>query len=522
MLNNTLRDLLTGTALVCAIMLSPAGAQAQSYADQVQEMYVAYYGRPGDPAGIDYWANELAAAGGNLSAIIDSFGNSAEYTQRFSGQDNETLINNIYLSILNRDADAGGLAFYLDRLNKGTATLASIALTIADGIEDGNSDADIFNNKLAVAAAFTLSVEEQGAEYGSDQIDEAVALIAAVDGTQATVDSAIEDIDSVLGTEVSNDNVDLTDKILSRRSANCSDYVGTYFSNVTDIKRSMDFMGDIVITDESSVCTLQSNDIPNHDFNDQTASFANNVEEQSFYYEIPANPSFASGITALALGMTEVIMLNGVNLDILPAACYGVGDEPLGREKIGCGSDQIDNPWRYDPMSPLNGFGTDAHNAHTQPSGLYHYHGNPVAMFTQDCSTVSTNSPVIGFAADGFPLYGSCFQDPQTNSYRAATSSYVLKNSGGQRQDVEGYTTPEDGVGAIASDNYDGQFRGDWEYQQGAGDLDECNGMTVDGQYGYYVTDTFPWVINCLKGTPDDSFGGVTEMRSHAHPSTLR
>lgn len=30
--------------------------------------------------------------------------------------------------------------------------------------------------------------------------------------------------------------------------------------------------------------------------------------------------------------------------------------------------------------------------------------------------------------------------------------------------------------------------------------------MTIDGKYAYYVTDTFPWVINCFKGTPDPSF----------------
>jgi len=30
--------------------------------------------------------------------------------------------------------------------------------------------------------------------------------------------------------------------------------------------------------------------------------------------------------------------------------------------------------------------------------------------------------------------------------------------------------------------------------------------MTVDGQYGYYVTESYPWVIACFSGAPDDSF----------------
>ncbi|MGB0867811.1 MAG: hypothetical protein ACPGSC_14965 [Granulosicoccaceae bacterium] len=33
--------------------------------------------------------------------------------------------------------------------------------------------------------------------------------------------------------------------------------------------------------------------------------------------------------------------------------------------------------------------------------------------------------------------------------------------------------------------------------------------MTVDGQYGYYVTDTYPWVIKCLSGTPHESFSST-------------
>lgn len=52
---------------------------------------------------------------------------------------------------------------------------------------------------------------------------------------------------------------------------------------------------------------------------------------------------------------------------------------------------------------------------------------------------------------------------------------------------------------------YDGRYVDDWEFTN-AGDLDECNGMEVDGQYGYYVIDTFPWVLRCLSGTPDPSF----------------
>ena len=52
-----------------------------------------------------------------------------------------------------------------------------------------------------------------------------------------------------------------------------------------------------------------------------------------------------------------------------------------------------------------------------------------------------------------------------------------------------------------------GQFIGDYEYADGSGDLDECNGMTVEGQYGYYLTDDYPYVVACYAGTPSGTFG---------------
>ncbi|GAA5218599.1 YHYH protein [Corallincola platygyrae] len=319
---------------------------------------------------------------------------------------------------------------------------------------------------------------------------------------------------------VSNQGVDITDATFTQRAGSCSSYVGSYYANVTDIQRALAFDGDIVITLNDELCAIQSNNIPNHDFNDATAAFATNVSAQQASYFVPANPVLAAASTELSLGTTNAVFLNGVALDLLAAACYDVGNEPLGREKIGCGEDQIDNPWRYDPMSPLNGFGTDQHNAHTQPDGTYHYHGNPMAMFDLDCEANGTASPVIGFAADGFPIFGPCFADPQSGIVSKAQSSYQLRNNGGHRQAVTGYSTPQAGTGDIASDNYDGQFRGDYEYIAGSGDLDECNGMTIDGQYGYYVTNSYPWVIGCFKGSPDTSFsktGMALDNLLHLH-----
>ena len=158
-------------------------------ADRVQEVYIAYYGRPADPDGLAFWVDQLEAAGGDLATIIDAFGNSDEFNERFGDDDAAALINNIYQNLFNRDSEAEGLEFYLGLLDDGVS-LASIALRILDGA-DGD-DVATLANKLAAANAFTAEVDASGTVYeGSDAADAANAWLAAID--------ADTDVDAVIG-----------------------------------------------------------------------------------------------------------------------------------------------------------------------------------------------------------------------------------------------------------------------------------------------------------------------------------
>jgi len=46
----------------------------------------------------------------------------------------------------------------------------------------------------------------------------------------------------------------------------------------------------------------------------------------------------------------------------------------------------------------------------------------------------------------------------------------------------------------------DGTYVLDWEYVPGLGALDECNGITIDGNYMYLITNDYPYIGRCLKG----------------------
>ena len=286
--------------------------------------------------------------------------------------------------------------------------------------------------------------------------------------------------------------IDITNSIFSKRSNDCSEYVENYSSNVRDLTRALDFDGYVDIGSTDEFCEIYSDNIPNHDFNDSSAGFAHDAIEIERIFQIKRSPQQASQNSPIMRNTWDAIMLNGVVVDLKSAGCYSPTNSnanPDGNIPAGCNQSA---QWNLVPLEYKSMFKVDIHNAHVQGDGTYHYHGNPNAMF--DDSPSGDGSPLIGFAADGFPIYGSYILDDTTGSFRKALSGYTLKEGtrGSQSNSNPG-------------GSYSGIYEEDWEWTD-AGDLDECNGMTFKGSYGYYVTDGYPYILNCFKGTIDSSF----------------
>ncbi|MEH6454233.1 MAG: YHYH protein [Psychromonas sp.] len=304
------------------------------------------------------------------------------------------------------------------------------------------------------------------------------------------------------GEDSGNSSIDITDIILTERSEDCRDYTDKYKASVTDISNLITFDASLTISSTNGQCKFVSNSIPNHDFNNTSAFFEEDVKEIDLEFFISQNPTLASTTTELSETTSNAIFLNGVVLALHPVGCYRPNSEfadSYGNAYEECGDTAA---WFIDPLGLYDKYydkyGADQHNALTFSTGQYHYHGNPEALF--DDSPDVDGSPVIGFAADGFPIYGSYFYDEDDQEVRKAISGYTLKE--GDRQSIDGLNPSDNSQN---SDEYDGTYLADWEFTDD-GDLDECNGMTVDGQYGYYVTDSYPWVMGCFSGTPNSSF----------------
>jgi len=127
--------------------------------ERIMDMYVAYYGRAPYAEGLDWWVNQLNAAGGNMRAIVDAFGSGDEYRRRSQNMKGAALVNRLYEYILGRKADAPGLAHYTGELDSEKETLGTIAIKLLDGVPQTGKDRNLLENRKTVARHFASKTE---------------------------------------------------------------------------------------------------------------------------------------------------------------------------------------------------------------------------------------------------------------------------------------------------------------------------------------------------------------------------
>lgn len=235
---------------------------------------------------------------------------------------------------------------------------------------------------------------------------------------------------------------------------------------------------------------------------------------QNKIFRIPLAPVQGTGTVATTGGNIGVFK-NGVALfdyrdgvawnNATGALCGGPGNPTCPG---GPGTTQA---WNRDAIPAERG-GFDCAKAHPA-MGNYHHHQNPSA-FNLDLNILSTvcdaypsdglyvinptqHSPLLGFAYDGFPIYGA-YAYTNTNGTGAITrmkSSYQLKSY------PTGLRTNGPAINQVVGTQtfFNGYFREDYEYVDHSGDptyLDSHNGR-------FCVTPEYPAGIYCYFATVD-------------------
>lgn len=270
-----------------------------------------------------------------------------------------------------------------------------------------------------------------------------------------------------------------------------------------------------------------------------TQAFPNYPTNEHVLYKIPRTPTNAPTKTRNGGGPIGYFVDGVAMFNSWDAYYYTNGADTQGGANGGY--------WNRDAYVN-EGVSFDASNAH-QAGGQHHYHANPPALryqlgdhvdfdpvskaYPESTNTVLKHSPILGWVADGWPVYGPygySVSNDASSGVRRMISGYVLRNGqyGSENLTSMGRSyLPQWAVrlygavsnvmvGPAVSASYplgrymeDNDYLGDLGYTMGTNtyDLDEYNGRWCvtpefpDGTYAYFVsissngTPTFPYNI---------------------------
>ncbi|MEO0895048.1 MAG: YHYH protein [Bacteroidota bacterium] len=244
---------------------------------------------------------------------------------------------------------------------------------------------------------------------------------------------------------------------------------------------------------------------------------------QNAIYQLPLNPTENIGNPSATTPGNIGIFINGVSLfdwrdgvawnPLTNALCGGPGNPMCP------GGPMAQNDWNRDAI-PAERVGFDCSKGHPA-MGNYHHHQNPSA-FKLDLTVVSevcnlydadglytldssAHSPLIGFAYDGFPIYGGYgyANADGTGGITRMKSSYQLRN-------ITSRTTAPDGSAVDTGPDVDGTyflgyFREDYEFVAHPNEedyLDIHNGR-------FCITPEYPNGIYCYFATVDENWNSA-------------
>jgi hypothetical protein len=250
-------------------------------------------------------------------------------------------------------------------------------------------------------------------------------------------------------------------------------------------------------TCSGSTRTLAANGLPNHAVGTfPNSGNPNTIAAQTVSTSMTLNPALGSSTTTIGGPSGRVFYaLNGVKFDADTAGTCPSTATSASNCNLANGTDT----WKIEALGQdVFDFGEDSNNAHVQPGGTYHYHGMPEGLMTAlGLSSASPRMQLVGWAADGFPIYARyCYTNATdaSSAIKVCTGSYSLDSTA----DAGRPSTSWVPLGA---------FKSDWNYVAGSGDLDECNGrfgVTPEfptGIYYYMTTDSYPYASRCARGS---------------------
>lgn len=278
---------------------------------------------------------------------------------------------------------------------------------------------------------------------------------------------------------------------------------------------------------------------PTGPFLDRNPSLAS---DQDAIFKISLDPKENTGTKTATNGGNIGIFINGVALfDYRDGVSY---NNNAGEDQGGPTGGRGDGVWNRDAI-PAEREGFDCSKGHPA-MGNYHHHQNPTA-FKLDIDVTSTicnlydadalymmdedeHSPLIGYAYDGFPIYGA-YAYKNTDG----TGDIVRMKSGWELREITQRTEYWDGSdvtdGPDVSIEYPlGHYREDYKYVSSTDPdvLDEHNGRFCktpeypDGIYCYFATVNEDWTSAYPYAVGPTFYGTKTASKVNSVTETVQ
>lgn len=97
-------------------------------------LYEVLFDREADLGGLEYWSGALDS-GMSISEVASRFIDSQEFDDAYASVTNEAFLANLYQGMAGREADAGGLAYWLTQMEDNNMSKAEVALSFAYSAE---------------------------------------------------------------------------------------------------------------------------------------------------------------------------------------------------------------------------------------------------------------------------------------------------------------------------------------------------------------------------------------------------
>lgn len=212
---------------------------------------------------------------------------------------------------------------------------------------------------------------------------------------------------------------------------------------------------------------VESNGMPTYTFVQTTP---NPLKEQMDHWEIPLTPVAAAATTAVPLLGVAGFAVNG-----MPFFGPNEAAQPA--------SEAFGDPVFNGLMDPCQGHTANEYHYHSLSVKCLNASGLVAKPWMNADPPATEASPIIAWALDGYPVYGS-----QECADGACSKVVVMQSGYAKTGDPTTYAWKAYTWAAHA---------GDATY------LDACNGHTgPKGDYHYHATSGFPYVIGCYHGTP--------------------